>query len=433
MRIRIFQSSKGDCLLVEGSSGGRVLCDGGMSSTMRTHVRESLSLLDGIDAIYVSHIDQDHISGVLALLEDLFAWKVFRHHDARGDDDVRPPTVPEPPLVRGLWHNAFHHLITRNRGAIENLLAAAAPALHGTGLAEMAEAADEMENIANSIPEAMEVSALIKPELLNIPLNQPPGRPGAGELLLVEEPNEPFQIGSLRFQLIGPSKTQLRRLRKGWDNWLRENGDRVTEIRQEIARRVSEFANGSLHRTPFDLGDWNGVPDFEDVTVPNTASLMFLVEDAGRTLLLTGDSHHALVLEGLRDTGNLRSGHMHVDVLKVQHHGSEHNVDRDFCRRVSADHYVFCGDGSSGNPEPNVLRMFCESRTGSGAHRALAPAAEGRPFHFWFSTSAAHQPRGSRARRSFEETERVVEELRVGSNGRLDAHFNQQDFIDLQL
>jgi glyoxylase-like metal-dependent hydrolase (beta-lactamase superfamily II) len=433
MNIRIYQSSKGDCLLIEGSNGGRVLCDGGMSSSMRDHVRESLSRLDGIDAVYVSHIDQDHISGVLALLQDLLAWKVFRHHDARGDGDVRRPTVPEPPVVGGIWHNAFHHLITRNRGAIEDLLAAAAPALHGTGLAEMTQAGDEMENIANSIPEAMEVSALIQPELLNIPLNRPPGRSGAGELLLIEEPNDPFRIGSMSFQLIGPSKKQLRRLRKGWDNWLRENRDRVTEIRREIARRVSEFASGSLDGMPFDLGDWNGVPDFEDVTVPNTASLMFLVEDAGRTVLLTGDSHHDLVLEGLEDTGNLRPGHIHVDVLKVQHHGSEHNVDRNFCRRVSADHYVFCGNGSSGNPEREVLQMFCESRIGPGPNRALAPEAEGRPFHFWFSTTAAHQPRGSRDRQSFEQTERIVDELRQGSNGRLEVHFNERDFIDLQL
>lgn len=433
MNIRIYQSSKGDCLLIDGSNGGRVLCDGGMSASMRDHVRESLSRLDGIDAIYVSHIDQDHISGVLALLEDLLAWKVFRHHHARGDGDVRRPTVPEPPAVGGIWHNAFHHLITRNRGAIEDLLAAAAPALHGTGLSEMAQAGDEMENIANSIPEAMEVSALIKPELLNIPLNRPPGRPGTGELLVIEEPNDPFQIGSMSFQLIGPSKKQLRRLREGWDNWLRDNRDRVSEIRREIARRVAEFASGSLRGTPFDLSDWNGVPDFEDVTVPNTASLMFLVEDAGRSLLLTGDSHHDLVLEGLEDTGNLGPGHIHVDVLKVQHHGSEHNVDRNFCRRVSADHYVFCGNGSSGNPEREVLQMFYESRMGAGRNRALAPSAENRPFHFWFSTTSARQPRGSRDRQSFEETERIVEELRQNSNGRLEVHFNQQDFIDLRL
>jgi hypothetical protein len=32
--------------------------------------------------------------------------------------------------------------------------------------------------------------------------------------------------------------------------------------------------------TPFDLGDWNGIPSFHDVTVPNIASLMFLVKAA---------------------------------------------------------------------------------------------------------------------------------------------------------
>jgi hypothetical protein len=32
-------------------------------------------------------------------------------------------------------------------------------------------------------------------------------------------------------------------------------------------------------------------------------------------------------------------------ILKVQHHGSENNMDDALAERVSADHYVFCGNG----------------------------------------------------------------------------------------
>ena len=37
------------------------------------------------------------------------------------------------------------------------------------------------------------------------------------------------------------------------------------------------------------------------------------------------------------------AGRIHVDVLKVQHHGATANVDDAFVRAVTADHYVFCG------------------------------------------------------------------------------------------
>ncbi|MEZ5326971.1 MAG: MBL fold metallo-hydrolase [Verrucomicrobiales bacterium] len=440
MELEIFQSDKGDCLLLSGKDGGRVLCDGGMKNAMMRHLRPRLGQLaeDGerIDAVYVSHIDQDHISGVLRLLEDVLEWKIYDHHHSKPEGStVRKPDFPRPPEIGGIWHNAFRDLITKNRGRIEELLAASAPVLFGTGISEAAHLAHEMQNIASSIPEALKVSRLVKPDLLDIPLNRPPGRPAPGELLLIEEPNDPFQIGSLNFQLIGPSKKQLRDLRKGWNNWLRDSDNRaaILKIRREMWDRVNEFASGSLTESPFDLRKWNGIPDFDGVTIPNTASLMFLVEEEGHTLLLTGDSHQKMIIDGLRETGNLVDDeHIHVDVLKVPHHGSEHNVDEDFCRRVSADHYVFCGDGKNGNPEPEVIQMYHDSRLGSASVRAMSPAAQNRNFTYWFSTVSSEQPNAS-ARRNLEETESLTDQLVQNSNGRMRVERNQRDWITLRL
>ena len=70
-----------------------------------------------------------------------------------------------------------------------------------------------------------------------------------------------------------------------------------------------------------------------------------MVEEDSKTLLLTGDSQQDKILKGLRLSGYLprEGGGLHVNVLKAQHHGSEHNFDEEFCRTVSADHYLFCG------------------------------------------------------------------------------------------
>ena len=38
-------------------------------------------------------------------------------------------------------------------------------------------------------------------------------------------------------------------------------------------------------------------------------------------------------------------------MLKVPHHGSANNLETDFFERITADHYVFSGDGEHGNPE----------------------------------------------------------------------------------
>jgi hypothetical protein len=57
-------------------------------------------------------------------------------------------------------------------------------------------------------------------------------------------------------------------------------------------------------------------------------------------------------------------------VLKGQHHGSENNVTKDFFKRVTADHYVFSGNGQHGNPERATLEMLTEAR-GKAKYRIL--------------------------------------------------------------
>ncbi len=50
------------------------------------------------------------------------------------------------------------------------------------------------------------------------------------------------------------------------------------------------------------------------------------------------------------------------DSLKVQHHGASANVTSDFARRVTANHYLFCGNGAHHNPELEVVKAFAEAR-----------------------------------------------------------------------
>src|SRR5690242_15283230 len=127
MKLRVFHSDKGDCLLVTGQDGGKILSDGGMRESFVEHVAKHLANEDTIDLLCVSHVDDDHIAGVLELLDNAMAWKVFKHHKASGDNDFNQPDVPEPPKIKRIWHNAFHDQIGKNAGEIGDLLAAMVP------------------------------------------------------------------------------------------------------------------------------------------------------------------------------------------------------------------------------------------------------------------------------------------------------------------
>jgi beta-lactamase superfamily II metal-dependent hydrolase len=435
VKLHIFQSDKGDCLLLESRDKQLVLCDGGMAVSMRSHVRAELAKLRAakrsLAYVYVSHIDSDHISGVLQLLEDAVAWRVYELQKAKGTPIPRPD-VPRPPEIGGILHNAFRDQVTDNKGAIQNLLAAMAPSLFATSLPHLVDAAHEMEAIATSIPEALQVNGLR--EALGIPVNQPPGAAGPAKLLLAGQPTDRFAVGTMAFTLLGPTRSELIALRKGWQTWLSANKDTVKKVRTELKRRIDGFSNGTLAGSPFDLSDWNGVPAHEGVSAPNVASLMYLVEEDGKRLLLTGDGQQDFIIDGLERTKVLpKDGGVHLDVLKVQHHGSENNADVEFARRVSARHYVFCGNGEHGNPDARVLRLFAESRLGKKPGVRAAAAPDGEPFTFWFSTTAAAQPSQSDQQDAFGAVEKLVKELVAGSKGQMKARYNKAAKVVLNI
>jgi beta-lactamase superfamily II metal-dependent hydrolase len=433
MLLTIFESDQGDCLLLRGKSKHVVLCDGGMRRSMSDVVRTELSNLGRpIDLVYVSHVDNDHISGVLQLLEDEAQWRAFDHLTKKGEK-VKKPTFPRPPEIKGILHNAFRDVVSANNKALANVLVNSAPALYATGIPELVSAADDMLNIALGIPEAIKVSRLCKDDALDIPINKPPGVAKASKLLFAGRPGDEFTLGSMKFTLIGPTEAELKALRKGWNNWLKANPDDVKAIRAKLKAQIDAFSNGTLSGSPFDLSEWNGVPDHKGVSAPNVASLMFLVEEDGKTLLLTGDGQQDFILQGLRRTGHLNGTGLHVDVLKVQHHGSENNLDKEFAKQVSADHYVFCGNGSHGNPEESVIKDIFNSRLGAPSLRALSPKAKDRDFHFWFSTTSASGDESLERTKIFKLREELVDKLEKSAKGRLKLHFNQGPSVDLSV
>jgi hypothetical protein len=88
-----------------------------------------------------------------------------------------------------------------------------------------------------------------------------------------------------------------------------------------------------------------------------------MVEEGTQTFLLTGDARGDQITDGLKAIGKLADGGtLTVDVLKVQHHGSENNVDSDFCDAVVAKHYVFCGNGEHENPNHDVVDLMVKRR-----------------------------------------------------------------------
>ncbi|MEJ7792230.1 MAG: MBL fold metallo-hydrolase [Gaiellaceae bacterium] len=432
MKLRVFQAGKGDCLLITADDGKRVLVDGGMRADYREHVAPYLARLRqrdiALDLVYVSHIDRDHISGVLQLMDDLVAWRVFDYQRGTGNHDYPEPENARPPEIRDLWHNAFGELVSENDGAIEGRLDASASLLASADDQPTRSLAAAHRELATSIAEGIELSRRASPRQLGIPVN----RQFKGKLALVGKDVKAIRLGGLKLTVIGPFTRDLRKLRAEWNTWLRENQEQLERLRRQMEQDVRRLGASDFDRLRRAIGLASAaLGDRNKVTVPNLASLMLLVEENGRQVLLTGDGHADDVLAGLENAGLLDPElGLHVDVLKVQHHGSEHNLTPEFARQITANRYLFCGNGEHRNPDSRVVQAIIDSRLGPALGRSTNPSAK-RRFSLQFNSSA-HATDGHE-RQHMQEIESLVRGAVVAGGNRMSCTFLKSSSFEIRL
>lgn len=310
--LRVVQANFGDCLILEYGSPAEprfMLIDGGPADVFAEDLRaelETIATAGGrLDLAAISHVDEDHITGVL----DLFATLL----DQRTNGD------PELIDIDGLWHNSFSKAIDPD-GEIQPQFTALA------GVASPASAAAML-----GVGEGNRLRQLALQ--LAIPLN--PQFPDG--LICVDDAPATLQFGNLAVRIVGPTKANLDELRTEWLAWLDEFGPDLE------AGNPQALANA-------------------DKSIPNLSSVMFLATADGKTVLLTGDGRSDHLLQGLDTCGLLDGeGKFHVDVLKVMHHGSDRNATKTFFKKVTADTYVLSANGNPDNPDLATLIWIVEA------------------------------------------------------------------------
>lgn len=329
LNLRVVQGDYGDCLIVEygtQASPRYMLIDGGPEGVFNDHLQHELRRIDGsggkLDLLAISHVDGDHIIGVLDALAHI--------RQQRADN--------EPDLIKidTIWHNSFSDAIDPG-GEI-------APQLNGllgmAGIAAPAAAA-----AIAGVEEGHRVRQLAGQ--LGIPVNTG----FAANLICVDDAPDEQPFENIKVRIVGPTRKNLDDLRTEWLEWLDEFGPDIASANPKLQANA-------------------------DKSVPNLSSLMFIVSDGHKTILFTGDGRSDHLLEGLRACELLDDeGRLHVDVLKVMHHGSDRNATKTFFKKVTADTYVVPANGHPDNPDLATLIWIVE-----------AAKAQGREIHLVFTS-----------------------------------------------
>jgi hypothetical protein len=320
--LEALEAQHGDALLLHygsKSSPQLVVIDGGPSGVFTSSLQPRLAELREsragggklpIRLMMVSHIDDDHVRGVLDLTREL--------------QQAKEDKAPRPYEVTTLWHNSFDDLVAKLHRA--ELLNVAAPASseHGTKL------------MVASVPQGRDLRNAAKKLgiVLNSPFKGPIAAPKTGK--------KKVPLGnSLSFTVLGPARAQLDALEQDW------------------AKKVADMKKkGTLKSSAMQAM----AADFVDKSVYNLSSIVVLAELGKRRMLLTGDARGDFVLAGLRSAGLLDKAPFHVDIFKLPHHGSIRNAADELFANITADHYVISANGKFGNPDLPTLKLIVEAR-----------------------------------------------------------------------
>jgi hypothetical protein len=266
--------------------------------------------------LMVSHLDDDHINGVLAFLDELVQNK-------NGGEEL-------PYNILTIWHNTFDDIIGNEPQELLKALNSKSP---GKAASAGLPLSREGGALAASVPQGREVRN--NANLLALGINDPLGTfvaaPAKGKKTV------PMGDG-LKFTVLGPVRERIEKLQEEWNKVLLKKGLATDKNGKSLAAA------------------------FVDESVFNLSSIVVLAEAGKKRMLLTGDARGDDVLNALKTSGLLKANKIHVDLLKLPHHGSDRNVATEFFRAVTADHYVVSADGRFGNPEISTLQMISEAR-----------------------------------------------------------------------
>jgi hypothetical protein len=325
--LEALPAKHGDCLILHFGESGQpqlILIDGGPSGVYKDALRPRLDSLASrlspddpleIAVVMVSHIDDDHIRGILDL-----SFRLIEN---------RATGIPFD--VRTLWLNAFDDLVGNDAQELAAGVSELPAQVAQAGVAG-ATWTGEAQAVVASVPQGR--------DLRNNASGLGWKRNDAFEKFVLAPPTGGSQItlGQLTLTVVCPRLPQLQALQEEWK------------------KKLLELANAK----PADVA---GLAADIDKSVYNMSSIVCLAELAGKRILLTGDAVGANILDGLSAADKLDAdGKIRVDVLKLPHHGSDRNVDEKFFESIIARHYVVSGDGKYNNPEPDTFRLISASR-----------------------------------------------------------------------
>jgi len=328
IKIHMFPARNGDCILVE-TPFRNILIDGGYADTYHNSLKPYLlSRLNSyvLDLVIVTHIDQDHIGGIIALLSD------------NGYAGV-PKILP----IKQVWHNGYSQLPRSKSNDI--LSRKEAEILKGYSLSYN----NDIMNEPISGVQGMSLSYLLMQNgySWNAAVN--------GMAICTDNILYLAMDYDTKITLLSPNHKQLSALIEYWWRELKSKkwgfnltddplfnsameGFLLSDIDSYVAidEEINSSGSLSLHK----LAALSVSPDS---SCTNASSIAFTLQAQGKNLLFLADATEEQIIKSL----DFMSAKF-FDLIKVPHHGSLGNANKLF-DYIDGQVFLISTDGSKHN------------------------------------------------------------------------------------
>lgn len=323
MRIFLLPACNGDCILVEYEALHYILIDGGYADTYRKYLSPMLRNIakqGGIlDLLVVTHIDSDHISGIIKLLEE----------------------TDHPIPIKQVWYNGYRHIQSPvTESTTEELF------VHHSIVKDT----EEMSDKPVSVKQGCTLSSLINKR-----------RIGWNTLMNGDAIVAPVTVtlNSVKIHILSPKTEKIELLKEFWtkrlikDNLLskahsEEYWDDAYEFSLSKEKPGFHFRNKRVSWVN-DLKKIRETQYIPDGSVTNGSSIAFVLESCSKKVLFAGDAHAETILESLKAIYGGGNRLYRFDAIKVSHHGSFENNSPEFLSAVSSDKWIISTNGEKYN------------------------------------------------------------------------------------
>lgn len=298
LSIEMLPAEYGDCLWVEcrdGEQVHRILIDGGPPAMVDLLRRRIHAVSPArFDLLVVSHLDADHIGGIVGLA----AAKTF------------------PASFADVWFNGYKHL-------------PAAPARDYEQAMSLTEVlSGESGDTVLPWNIAWDGEAVVRPDDDRLNAKQPADLP-------LKETD-----WGLRITLLSPTPKRLTSLWRGWDAYLQKvrAGEPSLQPYQQRGRSLEVVS---------DLEELAATTSTKDNTAANGSSIAFLLEYGGKSCLFAADAFATVLYPAVSRLAAIRCvDRLEIDAFKVPHHGSQANVLPQLFEFVHSRHYLISTSGA---------------------------------------------------------------------------------------